>query len=51
MWRECNKIKTKVTKIKYSLESIKCKFYTTKYLNQCFTVQTREVIPECKVDE
>lgn len=29
-----------VTKIKYSLEEIKCKFDTTKYLNECFRVQT-----------
>lgn len=51
MWRECDKIKTQVTKIKYSLEAIKCKFFTTKYLNQCFRVKTWEEIWECKVNE
>lgn len=40
-----------VTKIKYSLEEIKCKFDTTKYLNECFRVQTWEVIPEYKANE
>ena len=48
MWKGCTK---KVTKIKYSLEAIKCKFDTTKYLSQFFRVQTWEVISDYKVNK